>query len=122
MDKEDISLIVDGLIKQRNEKIQQKLQNERRILEQKKHYFWLLLQRTYTKTGKPKPSTWDLASKELGESLEYKALGDEDNIRRQIFEDFKPESSAPTAESATANLTLTASKKRHLTPAVELDY
>ncbi|CAI4619421.1 CCT_1a_G0033880.mRNA.1.CDS.1 [Saccharomyces cerevisiae] len=122
VDKEDISLIVDGLIKQRNEKIQQKLQNERRILEQKKHYFWLLLQRTYTKTGKPKPSTWDLASKELGESLEYKALGDEDNIRRQIFEDFKPESSAPTAESATANLTLTASKKRHLTPAVELDY
>ncbi|AJS45153.1 Prp40p [Saccharomyces cerevisiae YJM1332] len=122
VDKEDISLIVDGLIKQRNEKIQQKLQNERRILEQKKHYFWLLLQRTYTKTGKPKPNTWDLASKELGESLEYKALGDEDNIRRQIFEDFKPESSAPTAESATANLTLTASKKRHLTPAVELDY
>ena len=122
VDKEDISLITDGLIKQRNEKIQQKFENERRILEQKKHYFWLLLQRTYTKAGKPRPSTWDLASKELGESLEYKALGDDDNTRRQIFEDFKPESPAPTAESTTASLTLTASKKRHLSPAVELDY
>ena len=74
VDKEDLSLITDGIIKQRNERIQQKLQNERMILEQKKRYFWLLLQRKYTKAGKPKPSTWDLASKELSESLEYLSL------------------------------------------------
>ncbi|CAI1548521.1 hypothetical protein SEUBUCD650_0K02080 [Saccharomyces eubayanus] len=121
-DKEDLGLITDGIIQQRNEKIQQKLQNERRILEQKKHYFWLLLQRIYTKTGKPKPSTWDLASKELCETLEFKALGDDDATRKQIFDDFKPEHSAPNTESATVGVTLTTSRKRHLSPSIELDY
>ncbi|EJS42908.1 prp40p [Saccharomyces arboricola H-6] len=122
VDKKDLGLITDGIVQQRNEKIKQRLQNERRILEQKKHYFWLLLQRIYTKTGKPKPGTWDLASKELSEALEYKALGDDDTTRRQIFEDFKPESFPPTAESATAGVPSIASKKRQLSPAVELDY
>ncbi|CAI4045006.1 hypothetical protein SKDZ_11G1950 [Saccharomyces kudriavzevii ZP591] len=122
VDKEDISLIADGIVQQRNEKIQQNLQKERRIMEQKKHYFWLLLQRIYTKTGKPKPSNWDLASKELSEALEYKALGDNDTIRKQIFDGFKPESSPLTSESATADIPLIPSKKRHLSQAIELDY
>lgn len=119
IEKEDIQLIVDQLLELRKEKLRQQFEVEQRIWEQKIHFFKMMLQRFYRGT-RAKPESWEIGREELKDSIEFKELGDNEEVRKKIFDEFKSDTPATTTGLNTGVPKV--SKKRPLTPTVELDY
>lgn len=119
IEREDIQLIVDQLLDLRKEKLRQQLEVEQRIWDQKIHFFKMMLQRFYRGT-RAKPDSWEIGREELKDSTEFKELGDNEEVRKKIFDEFKSDTSATTARLISGVPKV--SKKRPLTPTLELDY
>lgn len=118
IDEYDMNLIVNQLLIMRSEKVKQQAEMEQRVWEQKKHFFKIMVLRFY-RAAKVKPN-WDIAREELKDTVEFKELAGNEDLRKKLYE----ESLAGHA-SAMSNSSIglpKESKKRALTPTVELDY
>lgn len=119
-DTEDIELIIELLINLRKEKLREQQEVENRTIQQKKHLFKLMLFRFYRGT-KVRPDTWTEAREDLKDTVEFKELGADENSKELIFEEFK--STAPRdVIRPDARQALQPSRKRPLSPAMQLDY
>lgn len=114
VDELDIEVIVSQIVKAHQLKLQKEKEIAQRLLEQRKQYFRLLLQRFYG-MGRPKPEKWEDAEEQLKNFPEFADLDDR-QLKIQIFQEFKP-NQIPQHPVAPPNNP----RKRHLTP-VELDY
>ncbi|EDO15718.1 hypothetical protein Kpol_1073p4 [Vanderwaltozyma polyspora DSM 70294] len=65
VDEEDIDLIADELIKSRKDKVQQEIEVEKRILEQKKNYFKIMLNKVYANDEKIMSEPWELVKPKI---------------------------------------------------------
>ncbi|QLQ80631.1 hypothetical protein HG537_0D06320 [Torulaspora globosa] len=118
MDVDDIDSIVKLLINLRKEKQKEQLEVQHRIWEQKKNYFRLMLKRFY-RAANVKPDSWEVAREDLKNTVEYKELGDQDEVKRALFDEFKNASSEVDLRVTVPPQT---SRKRPLSPRMELDY
>lgn len=118
MDADDIDATVKLLINLRKEKQKEQLEVQNRIWEQKKNYFRLMLKRFY-RAANVKPDSWEVAREDLKNTVEYKELGDQDEVRRALFEEFKK---APSEVDLRVNAAPQPTRKRPLSPRMELDY
>lgn len=116
IDRRDIECIIDQLINLRIEKQRKQRELEQRAIEEKKHFFKLMLRRIYAGL-RTKPDSFDAALKDIKNTREFKEIPNDD-MRRQLFEMFKLE----PAPSRGKPLGVPNSKKRQLTPNVDLDY
>ncbi|CCK73445.1 snoRNA-splicing protein PRP40 NDAI_0G04600 [Naumovozyma dairenensis CBS 421] len=127
IDKIDLQLIIDQIIHSRIEKKEIQIETEKRVLEQKKHYFKLMLHNYFRNVRAPLSLTWDKMKESIYETLEYKNLKDDEATMKQIFDELQNE--IKNTPSIQGNNTVipqqqqaVSQKKRHLTPSVELDY
>lgn len=123
MDNEDIDLIIELLINLRKEKQREQQEVEKRVLQQKKHFFKLMLHRFY-KGAKLRPDSWEEAREDLKDTVEFKELGEneeDDKVKQSIFEEFRNSTPRDAVRTA-AGQAPQSSRKRPLSPAVQLDY
>ncbi|QLL34178.1 hypothetical protein HG536_0G00350 [Torulaspora globosa] len=118
MDVDDIDSTIRLLINFRKEKQKEQLEVQSRIWEQKKNYFRLMLKRFY-RGANVRPDSWEAAREDLKNTVEYKELGDQDDVKRALFDEFKK---APSEDDLRVNAAPQASMKRPLSSRVELDY
>lgn len=118
VDKIDMDLVIDQLLKVRKEKLIQEAEVQQRILDQKKHLFKLMLHRLYRNLAS-KP-TWEAAYHQLEQTVEFKELASSDVSLKDLYEEFLAECSSigPHVNTTIPKV----SKKRPLTPSIELDY
>ncbi|CAR21831.1 snoRNA-splicing protein PRP40 [Lachancea thermotolerans CBS 6340] len=123
LDTIDRGILVDKMIDDQNQKRAQQAEMIQRLLEQRKKYFLLLLQRVFSSPN-AKPETWEKARDVLKGYPEYIDIKEE-SVKEQIFKEFEPAKGQNTAAAAaTGSSALAApqiSRKRQMTP-VELDY
>lgn len=117
MDGDDIDLIIKLLLELRKEKQKEQAAVQSRIWEQKKVYFKMMLKRFYRNASAIHDS-WEVAREEVKNTVEYKELGDEDEIRKTVFEEFKKTALDGERVNAAPQL----DRKRPLSSRVELDY
>lgn len=118
MEADDIDLITKLLVDLRKEKQKEQLEVQNRIWEQKKNYFKMMLRRFY-RGANVRPDSWEVAREELKNTVEYKELGDQDEVKRSIFEEFK---ATAQKEDLRVNSTPQPSRKRPPSSRLELDY
>ena len=120
-DIKDIDLIINELFRIWQEKEKQRVALEKRIWEQKKHYFRLMLERLSKSQKTIMNLAWESARETLQSTSEFKAFGEDDTIRKELFEKFKLEGAKTTVTLQPSNKPVL-TKKRELSPALDLDY
>ncbi|SCV02341.1 LANO_0F16996g1_1 [Lachancea nothofagi CBS 11611] len=123
MDSVDCQILVSKLLVDHEQKLKQQAEVEKRLLEQRKRYFTLLLHRVFSQSN-PKPNTFEEACEVLKDYPEFKDLAD-DEVKKHLFEAFEPNKAGPELLSTSSVSTVPQAsklpKKRQLAP-VELDY
>lgn len=121
LDAIDCEILVSKLLDDYEERQAQEAEMIVRLLEQRKKYFTLLLQRLYN-SPTSKPATWEEAQEQLKGYHEYVEL--EDNaVKEKLFTEFEPlrDSSLSTGARRPPPPAPKIPRKRQMTP-VELDY
>ncbi|CCE65554.1 hypothetical protein TPHA_0L02020 [Tetrapisispora phaffii CBS 4417] len=122
VDDVDMDLLIEALFKNWKEKENERKQTERRILEQKKRYFKLMLERMFKKHVNVATDKYSDLQELLKDTPEYTALEDNDTLRERLLSEHQQQLKKRMVNSQAPRVSETLGRKRTLAKSNDLDY